>query len=160
CLKCLQKEPAQRYGSAEGLADDLERWLRGEPIQARPLGRLARLWRWCRRNPVPAVAAVLVTVAGLVAGIAYLGADAARSREATSQAEAEQAVSEDLQKAELLQQAERWPEALQVIERAAGRLGDRGPAFLREHLEQRRQTVALVAALEDAHMERLAPGKT
>jgi WD40 repeat protein/tRNA A-37 threonylcarbamoyl transferase component Bud32 len=63
CLKCLEKEPQRRYGSAEALAEDLEHWLAGEPIRARQIGRTARVWRWCRRNPV---------VAGLTATAAML----------------------------------------------------------------------------------------
>jgi WD40 repeat protein/serine/threonine protein kinase len=55
CLKCLDKDPARRYGSGEALAEDLQRWLRHEPIQARPIGTLGRLGKWTRRNPRTAV---------------------------------------------------------------------------------------------------------
>jgi WD40 repeat protein/serine/threonine protein kinase len=62
CLKCLEKDPAQRYGSAEGLAEDLERWLNKEPIQARRITLVERLIKWMRRNPKVATLAVLLNV--------------------------------------------------------------------------------------------------
>jgi ribosomal protein S7 len=54
CLKCLDKDPARRYGSAEAAADDLERWLKGESVLARPVGRWGRVRLWCKRNPAVA----------------------------------------------------------------------------------------------------------
>jgi serine/threonine-protein kinase len=64
CLKCLEKEPARRYGSAEALADDLDRWLRGEPIAARPASRLVRFRLWARRNPRVAALSMAIALLG------------------------------------------------------------------------------------------------
>jgi hypothetical protein len=65
CLQCLRKEPARRYGSALDLADDLRRFLDGEPIKAKAVGPVVRAWKWLRRRPLRAALAgmaVLVTV--------------------------------------------------------------------------------------------------
>jgi serine/threonine protein kinase len=76
CLKCLEKDPARRYASAGELAEDLRRFLRNEPIAAKPISSTARAWRWCQRNPVVAslvsLAALLVCGVAAVSSAAYL----------------------------------------------------------------------------------------
>jgi serine/threonine-protein kinase len=65
CLRCLEKDPQRRYESARELAEDLERWLRGEPVHARPSGLLHRLSLWCRRRERVQNAGLLALVLGL-----------------------------------------------------------------------------------------------
>src|SRR6185503_3576657 len=66
CLKCLNKDPQRRYGSAEMLADDLDRWRNGEPIQARPVNTAERFWNWCRRKPALAASLAAISVLLLI----------------------------------------------------------------------------------------------
>ncbi|HQR07670.1 MAG TPA: serine/threonine-protein kinase [Gemmatales bacterium] len=63
CHKSLAKEPAKRYATMSALAEDLRRYLHNEPIDARPVGRVEKAWRWCRRNPL---------IAGLVGSLTLL----------------------------------------------------------------------------------------
>jgi tRNA A-37 threonylcarbamoyl transferase component Bud32 len=68
-IKCLEREPGKRYATAGMLADDLSRWLRGEPIVARRVTQLERFWMWCRRNPAVAASAGIATLAVIGGGI-------------------------------------------------------------------------------------------
>ena len=114
CLKCLQKEPARRYATARELADDLGRFLRGEPVQARPVGRVERTWRWCRRNPTTAglltgIALLLVSVAAVSAilgQIAWRRAEEAR-QEASRAQRAEEGLKQEANRARTAEDGEK-----------------------------------------------------
>ncbi|MEK7675335.1 MAG: protein kinase [Verrucomicrobiota bacterium] len=85
CLKCLQKNPAQRYSSAEALADDLERWLRHESIRARPVQVWEHALKWTKRRPALAALLMLALIAPAVI-IAVLLFSNAKVRRADRQA--------------------------------------------------------------------------
>lgn len=71
-LKCLEKSPARRFASANEIADELGRFLRGEPIVSRPIGQVQRGWRWCKRRPTAAALVAASSLAAVALVVVYV----------------------------------------------------------------------------------------
>jgi len=91
CLKCLEKEPSERFATARELAEELDRCLKGEPIRSRRVSWASRAYRWCRRKPMAAAFSasimLLIVVAGIAAMFANYAAKTGRLSELTTHLE-------------------------------------------------------------------------
>src|SRR5262249_17671790 len=128
CLKCLQKNPARRYASAQGLADDLHRFLDGQPVVARPIGMMERTVKWIRRRPAMAVSIaslLALLVAAPIVGL-WLQRQNADLHQALAHKEkqARQAIDTALMRSDEHRSDERWQDGLRVLAEAASHLTD------------------------------------
>jgi serine/threonine-protein kinase len=133
-LKCLHKQPEKRYASAAELADDLGRFLSGEPIAARPPGRVGRLLRWAKRRPgaATAVAAGALALLALTGGLAIGLVFAKRERD-VARAERNKALAARARTRAALDEVS--SEAIETLLAQQCQLTDRHKAFLRRALE-------------------------
>ncbi len=147
CLRALAKEPARRYATAADLAADLERFLKGEPILARPVGRLERAFKWVKRRPTAAgLLAALVVLAGLAAALFVV--DYGRRASEQQRARAEEAgreVEKQRQKAaELAEDFRAQKETAVGLQKEAETLRTRAERAEAEERRQRARAEGLV----------------
>jgi tetratricopeptide (TPR) repeat protein len=151
CLKCLHKDPQRRYATAAALAEDLQRFQRGEPIVARRAGVPERVGKWIRRHPTPStmLAASLLLAVALVGGSLWL---------VVRQAHLRGVVAADLREVAALQEQARWAEARAVLERAEARLDSGGPDDLRGQVGRVRHDLDLEIELDRIRLSRVTSG--
>lgn len=133
CLKCVERDPNHRYRTAAEVADELQRFRRGEPIRARPLAATARLWRWSRRRPALATALVLASTLAILGPIvAWQQRQLLLSERDLRQAEQARLAERDglvrQQKEQLNEQAARSALLAEQLEQVRGIARDHGVA--------------------------------
>jgi tetratricopeptide (TPR) repeat protein/tRNA A-37 threonylcarbamoyl transferase component Bud32 len=143
CLKALAVRPEDRYATALDLAADVERWLADEPVRAYPEPLRLRLGRWARRHRAAVQAAMAAIGVAVVLGA--LGAWWLDRQQTERRREVEGALAEVAR----LQGHARWTEAQAILGQAQTRLGDGGPADLRQRLEEARADLKMVVRLDE-----------
>jgi serine/threonine protein kinase/Tfp pilus assembly protein PilF len=166
-LKAMEKNAAERYGTAQELADDLERYLRDEPIRARRQTLAQRTRKWARRNqPIvwSAVVCGLVSVIALAGSIGWAVRDRAVRVAEAHWAEAirleaieEQAINA-LDEATALQDRAKWAEALEAAKRAEGFLAAEGSQELHARVRQVRKDLEMLLHLDEIRLPRPVRG--
>jgi serine/threonine-protein kinase len=154
-VKALEKDRNRRYDTANALAMDVERYLRDEPVQARPPSAVYRIGKFARRHKtsLTVAALILLTLAAAGGGTIWVMSDRAARSAAT-----EQEVTRALDEAAALQGQGKWPEALGAAKRAQGLLAGGGGDELRRRVQELRNDLEMVLRLEETRLSHAAGG--